>query len=671
MKRKILLVLTILFASILLVACNDKNGGHKIKYVEKETLVLWTSIELKFTIDGEDDNHKITKDSLIGTIKLDGKAVSERNATYSESEEHYRVLFSNLKRDTEYEVTVTASINQQKVTLFKEKLTTLLIGSDADNPIVINTVSDWENITNSYAFYQLGADLDFNGQELPNVFSTGLRGGFDGKDHTIKNFKVGYLNFNGIFGNMNSGTARVQNLTIENVNYDNYENIENKKLTSLYVGIVTKEVATGAKISNVTLKDINVRLYTELYGIRYFGIVTGTNRGTVENITLDNVNMSVVYNTSNESIIGGIVGKNYSTGTVSKVHYASGEFTVESGEYTTNPQTVNPSYIGGIVGESIGKVEEVVNDANMKLVDYKLLDDETVVIMEGKNVEIKKDDDEVYSRVAQTTVKLGQSFEIRLKPTNIEAIDKLLVNGVDKTSEVVDNVINLTASEERILIQAIYKNTQEEPELTITKKINSTFKVFLEDGTEAPEGSLERGTKVTIRGQAKFGKVTAIKINGVSYPLTNNEVEYVMENSIEVEVLNSSTKALYYGGIVGAANTLENTVFRGDFEVNLRTPYRYYEIYNVSGLAGRLYRSIKNSAVINSNASISSYDYGLRTQVYNHISSDGKTSTKLEDVAVVNSEILLNGISYDDGNEVVSSLPLELITSEFVQEILK
>lgn len=660
MKRKILLSLFILSFGFILVACNKNNIKHNIEVEEVETIVKWSEIEYHFKVKGEDEQSKIADGSLSVTVYKEKEVIIARQPT-PDSEGVYKAIFNKLELDTEYKIVVTASINQKKETLIEFKVVTLLDGGDKDNPIVINTVEDWKNMDNVYAFYKLGQDIDFNGEEIPEVFTrTGVRGGFDGDNHSLKNFKVNYKEFYGIFGNMNAGSGFIKNLVIEDVIFDNKE----ATTTSRYAGLITRELAAGAKVENITFKDMEVNLKTSGQGIRYFGLVTATNRGKVENIELRNVNFAIDYDNANSILIGGVVGKLWNTGTVSKVYYESGDFIIKNKEYLTDLSKLTINYLGTIVGEGNGKLAEAISYANIKIEETDLNFEEKVVVLEGTNISIKAETlGAEFKTDKKSFVAKTDEITVKVAPPVDEEIHKLTVNGVDKTADLVDNLLSIPAGDENVLVQVEYKSTETTEKFTLS---GTRHEVIVEAGEEVPK-SWDFGSEITIKGIKAYGEIAWIKLNEVSYPVENDRVTFTIMKDTKIEVRYTQTKQLRIGGIAGRIGIIENVVFAGSVDLNTRIPFTHYEAYNIGAITSEVYQSYKNVLVINSTITING-DTELRTINPNRFLDIG--NKVITDGAIVTSTIAKNGVDYDDGHVSLDAIPEGLITSEYITEKL-
>jgi len=673
MKQRIILLVAAIFLVFGLASCK-KEPEHEIKLEAVETQLKWEQIIFEFKITGETEDIKIADGSLQAELYLDGERVVTRSPSLNASS-NYSVTFTTLKVNTEYELVVTASISQKKVELYRAKAKTLLEGGHESDPIIITSVDDFKNASNLDAYYKLANDIDFNGEEIPEPFKNGLRGQFDGAGFKLKNFTVPLNNYNGIFGYMNQGTGVVKNLVIENVTYDNYDNIENRKSVSLYVGLITKELNANAKVENITFNDIVINLYTETYGLRYFGLVTASNKGTVENITLNNVTFNVMFNNVYESQIGGVVGKNYSTGKIKKVNYASGNFNIITDEHQSNPQNVYQTYLGTIVGEGSGLISEVVSKVDIN-VSLKGLDGTKKLIeIEGERFTVHAPSLEEGSSSNQAILFLDKTdpVEIEFNHSSTEAIDVLLVNGVDKTAEVVNKKLTIDPTLEKVHVIVSYKTLNTGQKLTLAGDNFSVVSATL-DGVEIYSGVGELpedwsyGTVIKVKGVPRFGELVTLKLNGVNQVITNNEVEFVMVKNSRITVKYAQIKTIYIGGIGGAVGKVENALYTGDINFNIERDFGYREDYQIGGIAGAIYSHAKNVAVINVNVNLVN-NSSIRGVAANRLVGVARGIATVEGV-VVSSTIKLNNVSVDDGLVSVNTLPEDAFTSEFVKGLI-
>lgn len=557
MKNKIIYLIFSILVVFSLASCNKTGEDYGIKLVELDTIVRWENIDFTFNITGETEENKIADGSLKADLYLNGEKFSNTSPT-KRSDGGYSVIFTSLAVDTEYELVITASINQRKVELLRKTIKTLLVGGKEEDPILISTVADFANISNPDAYYKLANDIDFLGEEIPVPFKTGLKGQFNGDNFKLKNFKVPYVNYNGIFGMMSQGTGVVKNLIIEDISYDNYENIENRKSTSLYVGLITRELGSNAKVENVTFNNINVNLYTQTYGVRFFGLVASINKGKIDGITLNNVNININFKDLLEVQIGGVIGKNFSTGKITKINYASGSFNLLVEEHTSYTQSIYQMFFGAIVGEGGGQISEIVNQANVNVKLKDVSDDQKVVVVEGEYVTVNAESLENGSTTNKfVVVNKNESVKLTFNNLHDEKIYTILINGVDRTTEVVEKSLTFDPSDEDIYVKVLYKVVDEGKKLTLT---GSNYRIVsaklgetvIYNGLGSIPSEWVYGTTIVVKGIASNGKVATIRVNGVLYEMNNDVIEFTIIKNSTIDVRSSQIKTIYIGGIAGA-----------------------------------------------------------------------------------------------------------------------
>lgn len=181
-----------------------------------------------------------------------------------------------------------------------------------DSPYIITQPSDFEHIrTNLNAYYELGNDIDFTGEDFTAIgySTTGKRfnGKFDGKGYTIKNVNVvagTQSNQVGFFGYTDTECS------IQNVKFDN--------LSMTFVG--TTANYTYGLIASVAMGEFkNIHLHGVMNISGYVGRVgafAGLSYETVERFKAHNIYINVEMNFSNSipytgsnKNIGGFMGQ--------------------------------------------------------------------------------------------------------------------------------------------------------------------------------------------------------------------------------------------------------------------------------------------------------------------------------------------------------------------------
>lgn len=199
-------------------------------------------------------------------------------------------------------------------------------GSFAD-PYVISNPAEWNyfatfvtrNGVSNKCYFILTSDLDFGGHNISPVGTQNnqFKGTFDGRGHTIKNFKI-YSETDGdyvaLFANVNSSSAHVKNFTLKNATFSGTK--------KMYVAAVAAFLTNG-KITNVNV-DSTVKID-----------VTGT-------------------------------AANGSTGGIASRVYGTIQYCVSAAQITVNnTHESNCNFVGGIAG-GVGKGTGVVIDCISK-----------------------------------------------------------------------------------------------------------------------------------------------------------------------------------------------------------------------------------------------------------------------------------------------------------------
>ena len=250
----------------------------------------------------------------------------------------------------------------------------LFAGGSGTNssPYTINCYRHLNNIrksTSSSVYYKLTQSINLNGYIWTPIQS--FSGTINGNYHTLYNMKVLVTTDGGDYGFVKYLYGTIQNLNFSDVK------IQTSNLsaadTVMYIGAVAGCCGTSGKVLNCDVSGsstYDVRLFkaylggivglnngyvydSDNYGSQmnvsgYAGGIVGVNRGNVEYSHASNVTINYYWNTANGRV-GGIVGHNAETGTISRC-YSSGMFNWDS---TSNNRDILPS-LGLVVGHNQG-----------------------------------------------------------------------------------------------------------------------------------------------------------------------------------------------------------------------------------------------------------------------------------------------------------------------------
>ena len=293
---------------------SDKTDANTI-----EALIEISNPQEKEIVDIEVEDMEVT---VTKNNTENGKTYIEIKATPTRFYDSYKVSKIIYKENgEEKEQETSARIEEQ---FYKE----------------LYSYEDWQGIEEgTYQNYKLMNDIDFIGRD--NIKSNVTMSRLESNGSTLKNIEI---NLRGDY----SGLIREIRTNLDGVNFENIKATG----TNSYVGVIGKSTA---EVKNIKFKDITV---TAPYD--NIGSIGRQEIGKVENIELENVKITgrnyvgglIGYSLSNitniqakeitiqgsGNHIGGIVGYNYSSGTINNT------------EIQDSNITGTGNYVGGIVG---------------------------------------------------------------------------------------------------------------------------------------------------------------------------------------------------------------------------------------------------------------------------------------------------------------------------------
>lgn len=307
-----------------LTACSEKYIKPTIQIDNAHA--LRTTIDFDFTIFDEDDMLVDLKVVLTGEHNgveyTDYKTISISGGDYEEDDdtgeevfigETKENTFTGLITGNTYEITMTGTYDEKSRNMLEEKsisLTTSSVGSE-DEPHEILNFEDLNNVrldTDGYFILMDDincADDDGNSQELKPFFTSSkdFTGNFDGNNKIISNFyQDSYDQDLGLFGYIGKN-GKVYDLEINNssINSIRYTN-------SRIGGFAGTNYGT---LENITMNKIEISSKGPDDGTQYVGGFVGNNMGTIVNVDISNVQLNL--NAPNSVRVGGFVGTNGTT----------------------------------------------------------------------------------------------------------------------------------------------------------------------------------------------------------------------------------------------------------------------------------------------------------------------------------------------------------------------
>lgn len=285
-----------------LVEANRSSVEVEAKITDPDVVITLSSIQVRL-IDKNDEQ--------VGT----GAAFSDSDdPTLGPNEVADRVIIKNLNSNTTYRAELICTVDSDLITLATIEVSTNQAGDTESDPIYINNINDLNKIKNDLsAYYVLNDDLDYANETgnktiqkplFSNSSSEAFTGTFDGKGHTIKNFKQeeSYAYY-GFFGYLSEG------VTIKNVNFTGVE-INSTRYSETKAGVVAATISKNSTIENVHVSDSTINLTTSSESAAMYigGFVGENNEANIKNSSVSNVSITV--SARRYSYVGGFMGRN-------------------------------------------------------------------------------------------------------------------------------------------------------------------------------------------------------------------------------------------------------------------------------------------------------------------------------------------------------------------------
>ena len=244
--------------------CEQLEDGNTTLKVKSGTVVKFT-VEVPYLY-------------VVPTIYANGNPVTAQNGEYS----------VNVRSN----VTITAGTVRRGSPTYTGSGT-------VESPVSIATpedyfyIADMINAGNSAfisAYYELGNDIDFGGEEIPVIgngttASSYFMGNFNGKGHTISNFKIktNGISYVGLFGYLVSSGQGDDTGVIANLNIDNFEiEAQAADMGTVFAGsLVGYSMAASVIACSATNGSITVNGSTENAVFSYVGGAVGAQTSAI------------------------------------------------------------------------------------------------------------------------------------------------------------------------------------------------------------------------------------------------------------------------------------------------------------------------------------------------------------------------------------------------------
>lgn len=365
--RSLILMLIAIFSLSLLVSCTNSKVSIEVTNVS----AMRTRIGVNVIIT--DDDEVITDSSVYCRIYdeddnlLNSKLFDEKLST------EQTLTFDNLDEETKYKIVIKATVDGKSTTYYNQYVTTSNVGGTSDNPVEITTAEEFKNIAyDDDAYYVLLNDIEFGSDDeyasFTSLFYTSsdkFSGHLEGNGYTISNISIdNNYTYCGIFGHIASDGS-ISNLKIKNVK------IKTTKGSELYLGTVAG-VNEGV-IENVSVENVDITHEGTGSSKAYVGGFVGVNTNNITNSSINNVTMTL--RSRLQSTAGGFVGCNggithtaVSTSLISNCYVTGANITnkfVTTSKKTKDDDVSYFQYTGGFVGETNVDIKDCYAEASI------------------------------------------------------------------------------------------------------------------------------------------------------------------------------------------------------------------------------------------------------------------------------------------------------------------
>jgi hypothetical protein len=301
--------------------------------------------EIVFDI-GLNDPEEVITGQITVDLFLNNERIRTQNITDYES--LFRVTFRQLVQNTTYRIDVFATIDRDSVKIGTYTFTTL-----SSEVVSIETPQDFLDMRNNRSGnYVLAKDLDFTDVTFTTPFTSSFSGTFDGQGFTISNINITTIStYTGVFGYISTG--KVFDLTLDNITIGTVEE-PLTMATSSRVGILAGYVASASsELTNITITNSHIHYTTASTVHAYVGGAVGEQRGKMEDVTLDNVTVSVVGQAHGRIKLGGVVGYLYEDAQLKRISSnADVIFNLDAQNTRDRDFSI---IIGGVIGDNASK----------------------------------------------------------------------------------------------------------------------------------------------------------------------------------------------------------------------------------------------------------------------------------------------------------------------------
>lgn len=300
MKR--LMSIAFLIALLFVLAACGEKSAVAAEFIDVEIDLS----SIVFSLDVDDPNEEISGAVTITLLDADDKVVSTN--TYTDLTTLTNISYRDLKNDMTYTIKVYATVDRDSLLI-----ATKTFNLASAEVVEIATPEDFFNMKNNrIGNYVLKNDIDFTGVTFAAPFNASIifTGTFDGQGYSLKNITFSTLvTQTGVFGYVSSG--KIENVVIENVSIGTAASplaIPTLSRVGIIAGYVSSSIGS---IDNVTVKNSTINYSTTFASttsLVYVGGAVGELRGSMTNVTLENVSVTLEAKSYAKVRMGGVVG---------------------------------------------------------------------------------------------------------------------------------------------------------------------------------------------------------------------------------------------------------------------------------------------------------------------------------------------------------------------------
>jgi hypothetical protein len=355
--KKLIRVSFILMFALFLVSCRQTTSATATIELREEDPITLTGVF--FDVKVEDPDDEITGTITVRLYRADGTEHSSR--PFEDKNNIKDVSFTGLQSDTTYTIKVHATTGRTTQVIGEYTFTTLTTAT-----LEITTAEEFLNMRNNRSgTYKLMNDIDFSEVEFTTPFTSSFSGSFDGQGFTLSNITFTRVTtYTGVFGYISSG--KVSNVVLDNVQIGTLEE-PLRMATSSRVGIFAGYVSSSQSvIENITIKNSQIYYSSSSTVQAYVGGAVGELKGTMTDVVLENVDVSLTLTSYGRVKMGGVIGFLTDDAVLRRVNSQS-NVTFELDYTGTRDVAFSAIYVGGLIGDNnaINKTRPVENVAQI------------------------------------------------------------------------------------------------------------------------------------------------------------------------------------------------------------------------------------------------------------------------------------------------------------------